>query len=74
MSYPMPSIFFPPYDMISSSIDSCHLASITKCINVYCAATAQSHDEQPLFLFQKARSPAVQRLHSTMLPTRLSIS
>lgn len=74
MSSPMPSIFFPSYDRISSSIDSCHLASIAKCINVYCPATAQGHDEQPSILFQKARFPAVQRLHSTMLLTRLSIS
>ena len=57
MSFPMPSIIFLPYDKISSSIDSCHLASITKCTNVYCAATAQGHDEQLLILFQKARSP-----------------
>lgn len=41
MSFPMPSIFFLSYDRISSSIDSCHLASIAKCANVYCAATAQ---------------------------------
>lgn len=53
MSFSMPSIFFLSYDRISSSIDSCHLASIAKCANVYCAATAQCYVAHSSFNLMK---------------------